>query len=211
MQDHPVAITYRGVVYKRNPLGAQRAHRVYYVAPRGSGRDSLHRDIWRAHNGRDIPDGWHIHHKDHDPFNNDPRNLTALSPAGHGEEHAAEFLDARRDHIERIRPLAAAWHGSPEGIRWHKEHGRQTWEVREPVGRRTCESCGNEFEAWFERARYCSRKCIDRTRERKYLEAATCPVCGNSFERDRYRKSRPETCSRKCGAQWRKTKTATAQ
>jgi hypothetical protein len=211
MPEPPVAVEYRGVVYKRNPQSQQRAHRVYYTAPWKSGRDSLHRDIWRDHNRREIPDGWHIHHIDHDPFNNDPGNLRAVSPVEHARQHPDRMSGAPLDHLEKIRPLAAAWHRSPEGLDWHREHGAQTWEDREPVGQRTCESCGLTFDAWFERARYCSRACINRAREHKYLETATCPVCGGDFNRDRYHKDRARTCSRKCGAQLRKRRAASAK
>lgn len=203
MDKPPIAITYRGVTYKRNPNGKQRAHRVYYAAPRGCGRDYLHRDIWRDHNGRDIPDGWHIHHTDEDPFNNDPSNLKLLSPAEHAQEHAEQFSDRRREWINSVRPLAAEWHRSEEGRAWHREHGKRTWEDRQPEHRKTCESCGEEFSAWFDDARYCSRRCINRAREAKYREMAPCPICEAEFSRDRYRK-RPETCSRKCGAALRR-------
>lgn len=209
--DAPIAVIYRGVTYKRNPLGRQRAHRVYYSAPRGSGRSYLHRDIWRDRNGREIPDGWHIHHVDHNPFNNDPDNLKALPPAEHAQQHPERMQGAPLDHLDRIRPLAAAWHRSPEGVDWHKEHGARSWEHREPVARRICGSCGSEFDAWFDRAQYCSRTCTNRAREQKYLETVACPICGNDFDRDRYRKGRGLTCSRKCGAQLRKLKAAAAK
>lgn len=211
MAEPPVSVVYRGVTYKRNPDARQRAGRVYYVAPRGSGHDSLHRDIWRdGHPGEAIPPGWHIHHKDHDPFNNDPGNLVLVSPPEHGQEHKDEFADARRAHAEAIRPLAAEWHRSAEGHDWHVEHGKRTWENREPTHSRTCADCGAEFlTVWGERGdeRYCSRRCVNRARERKYLETVVCPICGSEFQQDKYRK-RPETCSRKCGWALRRARAA---
>lgn len=214
MAEPPVSVAYRGVTYKRNPAARQRAHRVYYTAPRGSGRESLHRDVWRdAHPGEDIPKGWHIHHADHDPFNNNPGNLALRSPKGHAAEHP-EIAGMPRAHLEAIRPLAAEWHRSDEGREWHAEHGRQSWEGREPQHDKTCAECGEGFKSWFDEAaraktedRYCSRQCVNRARERKYLEAVACPICGTEFERDRYRQ-RPATCSRKCGAALRKQRAA---
>ena len=169
MAEPPVSIIYRGVTYKRIPDARQRAHRVYYQAPRGSGRTTLHRDVWRdIHPGEDIPAGWHIHHDDHDPFNNDPGNLVLHSPKAHGQEHKDEFADARREHMDSIRPLAAEWHGSAEGLEWHREHRRRTWDDREPCRpSEVCGSCGEEFDAWFDRAQYCSRRCINRATERQ--------------------------------------------
>lgn len=211
----PIAITYRGVTYKRNPDAKQRSHRVYYCAPRGSGHDSLHRDIWRDnHPGEHIPEGWHIHHDDHDPFNNDPANLVLRSPKDHAAEHP-EVSGMPLEHLAAIRPLAAGWHGSPEGLAWHAENGRRAWEGREPEHRKTCAECGAGFLSYIDQPgraktpdRYCSRRCVNRARERKYLETAACSICGGEFRRDKYRKKRAETCSGKCAAQLRKQRAA---
>lgn len=212
MNEPPISVLFEGVVYKRNPDGKQRSHRVYYQAPRGSGRETLHRDIWRRANpGKTIPRGWHIHHKDEDPFNNDPSNLVLLSPKQHGEEHAEPASEQQRGHLERVRPLAAAWHSSPEGIAWHREHGHKSWEGREGV-ERECTECGETFLAMFEsRGRLCSRKCIARMhrREGRDKRQATCPICGAEFAQNKYRPV-PETCGQKCGAQLRKARVATA-
>lgn len=45
-----------------------------------------HRVIYEQHHGP-IPEGWHIHHIDEDPLNNDPSNLQALSPRDHSRLH----------------------------------------------------------------------------------------------------------------------------
>lgn len=210
MGEPPVSVTYRGVTYKRNPDAKQRAHRVYYCAPRGSGRDSLHRDIWRDnHPCEDIPAGWHIHHDDHDPFNNEPGNLVLRSPKGHAAEHPGES-GMPAEHLAAIAPLAAEWHRSAEGHDWHVEHGKRAWDGREPEHAKVCAQCGSGFLTfWGERGdeRYCSRRCSNQARESKYLDTVACPICGNDFKQDRYRK-RPETCSRKCGAALRRQRAA---
>lgn len=209
MDEPPVSVEFRGVTYRRNPNGQQRAHRVYYLAPRGSGRDYLHRDIWRHHHpGEIIPDGWHVHHEDDDPFNNDPANLVPLSHGEHMREHAGECSDRQREHLDTIRHLAVEWHRSPEGIAWHREHGKRSWDNREPLEQRQCVECGEDFEAWASRSRYCSRKCIARAHRRsgRYLETATCPQCGETFTRSRHTK-RPETCGRRCAGALRRDRT----
>ncbi len=43
----------------------------------------VHRWVWKKHNGSWPKPGYHIHHKDNDKYNNDPKNLQELS----GEEH----------------------------------------------------------------------------------------------------------------------------
>jgi hypothetical protein len=57
----------------------------YYARTTGD-RDYLHRDVWRRHRGA-IPDGWDIHHRDHDKTNNTISNLECLPKA----EHASNY------------------------------------------------------------------------------------------------------------------------
>lgn len=194
----PIVVVFQGVTYKRNPDGEQRAHRVYYNAPRGSGRGLLHRDIWAAANGP-IPDGWHVHHRDEDPFNNDPGNLVALTPKQHAQEHAAELRAARQQHMNDIRHLASAWHRSEAGQAWHHGHGRRSWEGRVAVTR-TCELCQKTFPSRSGHARFCSRACMARNvrREARDKHKAVCPVCGATFMQGKYGHG-SATCSRSCG------------
>lgn len=42
--------------------------------PDGS-REYLHRHVWRLHNGKEIPEGYIVHHKDENKYNNHPSNL----------------------------------------------------------------------------------------------------------------------------------------
>lgn len=201
----PTSITYRGVTYRRDPDGKQRSHRVYYGA-----RDHgyLHRRIYEDNHGP-IPDGWHVHHADENPFNNDPANLVALPPDEHSHVHpgdvdrtSPEWLE----HLASIRLLAAEWHSSPEGIEWHREHGKQTWEGRErqPVG--NCAMCGEPVTSYFVsrgELRFCSRKCIGKYNETtlRYHTMVPCPICGTEFPQ---RRRRPKTCSPDCAKQMRK-------
>lgn len=57
----------------------------YYRKTDGN-RSWLHQDVWRFHGG-EIPDGWHIHHKDKDKSNNSIENLECLSPSDHAQIH----------------------------------------------------------------------------------------------------------------------------
>lgn len=210
----PVQVVYEGVTYKRNPGSDDWPKRVYYQAPRGSGRGYLHRDVFTDTHGP-IPRGMHVHHKDHDPFNNDPSNLALMTPKEHRQEHARKFTEERlKIHRETTLAAAAKWHGSAEGIAWHQEHGRRTWENRKTTTF-TCPECSTEHEGHFpERGgetRYCSSACRQRAewRARKYWETATCVICSSAFEKSKGRK-RQETCSRSCGAKlrWRRDKDA---
>lgn len=211
MDEPPVSVVFNGVRYTRNPDAEQRSHRVYYLETSGRKREYLHRAVWRAANpGRTIPKGWHVHHIDHDPFNNAPSNLEAISTVDHGARHAGECSDSERENLERIRPLASAWHGSPEGIEWHREHGKRSWDNRE-YRTLTCECCGVEYQTRKagEHARFCSRTCGNRVNDQshRYQVQVPCPVCGTEFWQSKYR-PKPESCSNKCGSQIRRARAA---
>lgn len=202
----PIVIEYRGVKYKRNPNGKERTHRVYYSAPRGSGKVSLHRSIWTDLHGP-IPDGFVVHHIDGDPFNNAPENLAAIDRKAHAAEHPLDHLGTEEwlDHLAAIRPLASEWHRSEEGREWHKGHGRRTWEGREPHVDSVCQACGKQFKS-FMPAKVCSKACGERLRraEHRYEARVPCPICGAEFWQNKYR-PKPATCGRVCGAElaWR--------
>ena len=46
-----------------------------------------YRNVWVSHYGKDIPDGFHIHHIDGDHNNNSIENLLACSPEDHANLH----------------------------------------------------------------------------------------------------------------------------
>lgn len=84
MRSRPAAkphIDYNG---RRYTLGVNG----YYRATEGD-RAYLHRAVWEDEVGP-IPDGWDVHHVDHDKTNNARTNLHCLSKADHTRLHAAE-------------------------------------------------------------------------------------------------------------------------
>jgi hypothetical protein len=70
-------ITFAGVNYYLHPNG-------YYIS---GANKRLHRAIWEAKYGI-IPDGYHIHHADGNPANNELLNLVLVSHAVHMKLHA---------------------------------------------------------------------------------------------------------------------------
>jgi hypothetical protein len=125
--------------------------------------------------------------------------------------------DARKAHLDKIRPLGAAWHRTPEGREQARQAGHlgaeKFWEQREEVTL-VCarDGCGNEFSTPYpDRARYCSEACARRVKDSQnaYNEYVQCPVCPRKFWRNKY-KHTPETCSRDCGARLRRQRRAGA-
>jgi len=195
-------VVFRGVRFRRYPDAERRTERVYFtpgVADRQRGVRRLHEEMYLHHHGP-IPDGWHVHHVDGDPLNNAPGNLQALSPRDHIATHYTdERRDAAREHAERIRPAAVAWHGSAEGLAWHAEHGRAVWVDRESV-ERVCEQCGGRYETRAAQdVRFCSNACKSAWRRASGLDDTQrpCAQCGDDFTVNRYSKQR--YCGRVCG------------
>ncbi|MFA5186310.1 MAG: HNH endonuclease [Patescibacteria group bacterium] len=191
------SLVYNGERFRRYPESKNRELRVYFASQRGR---TLHRAIWEDANGP-IPDGWHIHHKDHNPLNNNLSNLEPKSPINHHAEHwTKERAEFARRNIKRISPLAKAWHRSAAGRAWHTEHGRDAWTKRTPI-KRDCVQCGRAFEdiARRDTDRFCSNNCKSMWRRKSGVddEDRICPICGKTFRINRY--SRTKTCSSVCG------------
>lgn len=202
-----VSVRYGGIMFTRDPENKRRHLRVYYWPGRGdrnNGVKALHVEIHKAEVGP-VPAGWHVHHKDGDPLNNDPSNLEAVTPADHAERHFAMegkwygFTDEA--HMAEMQELAKAWHASPEGLAWHSENGKKSWEGRERQSGPACFGCGVEiqtFKPMMEGRRWCSTICRTRwaDRTKAYFPLHTCPNCNEKFRA----KKRAVYCSRSCAA-----------
>ena len=156
----PTTITYGGRQYRLRADG-------YY----GDWFRMLHRERYRAEVGP-IPEGYHVHHLDHDRGNNDVSNLQAMSPAEHWQQH----------HAER-------------GPDWHASGGRALWANR-VMEQGTCKRCGAPFTSRATYRLYCGSKCADAA-ARPRAERLCC-VCGGPFTcQERYP---TRTCSPPCRA-----------
>lgn len=67
----------------------------YYAATTGN-RQLMHRYVWEKFNGK-IPDGYDIHHIDHDRANNDISNLEIYTKS----EHARLFSTGSNQYVKK--------------------------------------------------------------------------------------------------------------
>ena len=87
------------------------------------GTKRLHRVVWQFYNGP-IQKGFHIHHKDGNTHNNAIENLELKSSFyQHSNHMTPERRAEKSEWVKQITHLAAAWHKSPEGKKWHKSIG----------------------------------------------------------------------------------------
>ena len=206
-QKSEVAI-YKGKKYRRYPDSKRRADRVYFKKSCSKQKNKyLHIQIYQDNYG-DIPSNCHIHHKDHNPLNNDVSNLQLVKASKHLSEHAKEYHLCNKDLVKKklnsIRELAAIWHGSEEGKKWHKEHYENNKDKFHKKFKRKCFNCDIEHESCRkEGSSYCSNKCKSAYRRKKGFDDITkqCEACKKQFTSNKYK--RVKTCSRKCAASLR--------
>ncbi|UYL86055.1 HNH endonuclease [Acinetobacter phage vB_AbaM_BP10] len=195
-------IVYGGYSYRRYPEAKNRSDRVYF---KRIGRDGkvvyLHREIYESNFGK-IPKGYHIHHIDENPLNNDISNLACISAKEHRDHHklAGSSYEKQLSHLENIRPLTKEWHSSEEGIAWHKEHGAKVWRESAKIVSVDCKQCGVNFstKVMHNQTLFCSNACKSKHRRALGLDNIDriCGFCKNVYSVSRYSKS--ETCGRSC-------------
>lgn len=194
------SVVFNGITYRRYP-GSKHLHlRSYFWCSgnyRKRGLSSLHRDIWQHFNGP-IPAGCDIHHRDENSLNNDPSNLECKPKFDHISGHASKHVERARAMANQYRPLTKAWHSSPEGIRWHTEHGKENFKAK-PLVAATCIECGEGYRTkWPDQSKFCSNACKSRARRKSGLDniEKPCEFCQKPFLSNRFDAIR--YCSRSC-------------
>lgn len=157
--------------------------------------------VWEKYNGK-VPEGYSVHHIDHNPDNNDISNLELLSYSEHSHLHASEHSDESRARMESIvRPKAIEWHKSDDGNDWHKQHysdvTQKIWQERVTL---KCEVCGKEYttnHASVHKSRFCSNNCKAKFRRMSGIDNETrfCSICGKEYVCNKY--SKQKTCGNK--------------
>lgn len=207
-------VVFNGIRFRRYPDAKQHSDRVYFtpgIADRQRGVKRLHEEIWISIHGP-IPDGFHVHHADHDALNNDPTNLVCIPADEHRQHHAEDEAAKQRkrsdgwlEHLDAIRPLASSWHSSPEGIAWHAEHGRAVADARLMIDA-VCEHCGNAYQSKLP-MRFCSNSCKTLWRYHQGVDNVTrnCEHCGVEISVNKYSPRR--FCGRSCAAKHQHART----
>lgn len=187
---------YRGLKFTRDEKTGYYLNSTHHIR--------MHRFVWLCEKG-EIPEGYDLHHIDHDPGNNDISNLELVTKSQHRklhyEEKTAEEKQAILDNLNNnARPKAIEWHRSEEGREWHKQHlqkmiAKGEWNKKEEY---VCEQCGKHFIR-VKRVghKFCSGACQQKwMRAHMPTEKRICVVCGKEFECKI--NSMAQTCSKHC-------------
>lgn len=196
-------VTYRLMGQGRYYLSQSKDHRKR-KNPKG-----LHVAIWEFYNGRKVPKGYCIHHKDGNCHNNDISNLECVPIRQHLSEHAKknferpEFREKNRLVLEQAQELAKKWHASPEGREWHTKHARAIDYT--PRYKQVCEQCGKEFLSYQRIRKFCSDSCSEKHRTRRPTYTGICQQCGKEFHYGKAKPSRPDRlfCCRSCATTYK--------
>lgn len=171
----------------------------------------LHRCVYESANGK-IPDGFQVHHIDHDKSNNELGNLELLTAKQHRKRHSDEMPEElrvflRKNMIENAGPAAAKWHGSDEGKEWHRKHYEEMKSSLHTKKKLVCKNCGKEYETVDTgKNSFCSNACKSAWRRKSGVdnERRKCAICGGEFTANKYSGAR--CCSGSCAMKlrWRK-------
>lgn len=177
----------------------------YYLAGKptnGKKRERLHCYVWRFYNG-DIPDGYHVHHKNENKDCNDIENLVCMTQKEHMVLHSNEYAKNHRDSlvqnlIDNARPKASEWHRSETGRAWHSKQAKKNaseMKLKEFV----CEFCGKLFfKKPLGQNKFCSNNCKSAWRRKNGVDDETrkCFFCGKEFRVNKY--ATTKYCSTEC-------------
>lgn len=176
--------------------------RGYWIGSVEGAIKRLHIYVWEKYNGP-VEKGYHVHHKDHNPNNNEIENLELVPASEHLSMHGKEKSEqAARLVKEHAVPKAVEWHKSDDGSEWHKSHYQKTlahkWSEKVE---KTCIVCGRQFETSVltsNRSKFCSNACKSKYRRDMKLDniEKRCEYCGKLFWSNKYEKHR--FCSTEC-------------
>lgn len=199
------------VSYQGNKYFIQSSGRYYQCGNKEIKPRLLHRKVWTDTYGA-IPKGYVIHHKDHDWRNNNISNLEMISVSKHASDHLKErfvdtkYRDKNKKQLEKAQEEAKKWHASNNGLKWHSQHAKDSWEDRKKEAV-TCVICGKESQKHFKGrkgVRFCSRKCQQKSFYASRRVKALCLLCGIEFSTYKYRIA--IYCSRMCSNKHRFSK-----
>ena len=108
----------------------------------------LHRAVWEFYNG-EIPEGYQIHHKDEDRYNNEIDNLECIEGVEHARQHALSI-----------------WANDLNRAKLNSASTKKQWDLA-PTEDVVCVNCDIVFEAkcFGSKRKFCSSNCSKEYRK----------------------------------------------
>lgn len=192
-------IIYNSVLYSKHPK------QDYFYCAQSIGKRqysrSLHRQMWFDKYG-EIPEGFHIHHKNEDAFDNRIDNFELINGSDHASLHSNEKVLNNPERFQQLaatgREYAKEWHKSDEGREWHKQNALEHGFGQMEYGTKECDYCNNVFMKKTAGSKFCSNKCKSAWRRKNNPDKkmVNCLTCGVEFETLKYLPKK--YCSSKC-------------
>ena len=132
----------------------------------------MHQKVWEHFNG-ERKAGFHIHHKDGNSWNNRIDNLEEIPSNKHLSEHAKKKFEDKEWHKQfhaKGIEAAKAWHKSPEGIEWHRQHAKNNNFGQQKHRQKQCEQCGKEYTAKTSHSKFCHQNCKAKALRARYKQ-----------------------------------------
>lgn len=132
----------------------------------------LHREVWKAHNG-DIPEGYDVHHKDHDRANNQIENLELMDGSEHNSMHSKATPHDKA--VAAMQEAAKDWHSTEAGFEFHSKLSKANWAKRKEL-EYECSHCGKIFHTRHiygeGQNRFCNPNCKAAALRKRRRESA---------------------------------------
>ena len=156
--------------------------------------------VWKYNHGY-IPKKHHIHHIDENKSNNSIENLKMLSTKQHNDLHSTdERRNKSRIRMQLIvRPKADKWHGSEEGIKWHKKHAIEMGFGKPKPIESKCITCQKTYISYKHNGiKFCCNNCKSEYRRNLGVDDidVPCKICSKIFRKNKY--AIKKNCSRRC-------------
>lgn len=188
-----------------------RDKRGYYVSqPRAGEQTTLlaHRWIWENEVGP-IPEGWVVHHINHNPSDNRLENLLPMSWEAHSEYHS-QLEENRASAAALLAEHARAgwerWRKSPEGEAELRDRMASTMaRLNQQHEDMVCSYCGVTYQrkawVWKRETSFCSPNCQNQYRRKSGKDDVdrNCEVCGTTFRT--HKRMGGRSCSKTCKAE----------
>jgi len=151
----------------------------------------LHRQIWFDNYGK-IPDGYSVHHKDENRFNNDISNLEILTHVDHCKLHMAKRVKENPEQFKKLakigREYAKEWHKTKEGNEWHIKQAKKYNFGNFIYGDRECDYCGKKYIQRQAVSKFCCNNCKAAFRRESGVDnvEAKCYTCKQKFIKNKY-------------------------